>query len=158
LKFSETESENNPIHQGWTKAAINKFKTTESDLPIIPDVQKDIEASIVISPILPKYPLKKLKELEEPLNNRIKAILDSFESMSEQKSEKKEIEVVKEWFKKNRLQRFFSSIGSYIGKPIVWIVVRKIKKELRIALVEGIIKWILNDLNNAGLLEETKEK
>jgi hypothetical protein len=151
---------NNPIHQGWYSTAIAKFKKTDAGLdylPIIPDVQKVIDGqndpSEIIKPKLPEYPIEKLKELESLLSDRFEAIIDAVENMAEQKGEKKEPEVVKEWFKQSRFSIFFKSIGSFIGKPFVWFIIRKLKKELRKAMVDGVIKWILTDLSKAGLIK-----
>lgn len=161
MPYSTNEIENNPIHRGWTPAAINKYKETENGkifLPIIPDVQKGNAASVVPAPQLPKYPLHKLEELEAPLENRIDAILDAIEKMSEQKEENEKSEAVQEWFRQNRLIRFFKSLGSGIGKPLVWIILSVMKKRIRRALVDGTITWILRDLERAGLLDVSKNK
>ena len=169
MPYSELEGENNnPIHNGWTKNAITKYKEIEDEityLPIIPDVQKKSDPldkddpSEVKLPELPKYPLYKLRELEKPLNKRVKAFIKaSEEKMGNQNSKKSELKVVKEWYKKNIIVVVFNFIISFLCFPIVFLVLWIAKYKLRKAVVKEIITWILSDLNKAGLLESGKGK
>ena len=155
MPYSPNEIENNPIHRGWSSDALQKFLINENGhqrLPIIPDVQIKNPASEVPAPLLPKYPVNKLEEIEELLSVRISAILDEVENMSAKKSENETSEAVKEWFKQPRWKLVFKSIGGFLGKPVAWVILRKMKKEVRKSLVDGTIKWILKDLEKAGLL------
>lgn len=161
LPYDETiMTNNNPIHQNWEPSAINKYKEVDQDsffLPIIPDVQRSLDRandpSLIPKPVLPEYPIQKLKELETLLEVRIKAIIDKVENLTEQKEPKEEAEVVKEWFKKSKFTLFIKAVGSFLGKPILWLIIRKLKIEVRKAAVDGVIRWILTDLSKAGLIK-----
>ncbi|HLP13528.1 MAG TPA: hypothetical protein VK177_16450 [Flavobacteriales bacterium] len=159
MPYSENEENNNAIHRGWSKNMVDKYKDVvdgKTYLPIIPDVRINDAGSEVPSPALPVYPLHKLKELEKPLAKRVDAMLNAAEKFTSGDPEKPKSALAEEWFRKNAAQRFFGSLGGFIGKPFVWIIMRSIKKKIRDAAVKGAVTWIIEDLNDAGLLGDSK--
>ncbi|HYG15745.1 MAG TPA: hypothetical protein VEC12_08335, partial [Bacteroidia bacterium] len=158
-----------PVHKDWTPEMVEVFKVENKAgkvfLPIIPDMslfgktaQQKFDERIHYSiDKKPKYNPDKLFALEGLIKKRLERIV---ELLPEQKlpgitdPSTKAYPITEALLKKKFGPSFFGKIGNAISKPFQKGIINAAKNKLVNGGTEGVIKYILKDLEDRELLEK----
>jgi len=174
--YENNPEKNHPIHRSWTKESVERYKIEKDKicyLPIIPDLNIAVNKlswageewdkyDIAAQPL---YDPRNLFQLEDIIRNRFVRLLSVLRQRSFTKSEDMG-PLTEAWLsqknRRSRLRRIQAKAGQIFGRPLhKWGTKQAVKwgiNKLSSNLTEGIISYILSDLERKGLLLPHKSK
>lgn len=170
VEYDEASGKVHPIHKSWTPAMIDAFKVESPRksgkyfLPIVPDMRLLLEKQnnqpigwrTYDIPEKPKYNPEQLFSMLPAIEKRLGLVVEKMtDELTGDDTPIAEVPAeVQQWLDAYFRKGWFKRLLSRPKKWIMELVLNRVPGRVAAPLAEWVVKWIIKDLHEKGLLEK----